>query len=175
MIKSSFVLIVFVISLSFFGAKIETSISAKDKVFKPDLSKIVKGKGWKVENRNVSLISDSGKKGVSFDEKEGVGIAWLEDYKFKNGTIEFDVKGKNVLQKSFVGVAFQAIDETNYDAIYFRPFNFKSEDEDRRSHGVQYIASPNYDWKKFAKNLQTNMNSRLNRPQTRMNGFMSAS
>lgn len=145
MIKYLFVLTVFAVSLLVFGAKFED----KDKIFKPNLSKIVTGKGWKVVNRNVSLFNEAGKKGIRFDEKADVGIAWLEDYKFKNGTIEFDVKGKNVLQKSFVGIAFQAIDETNYDVIYFRPFNFTSEDPDRHSHAVQYIASPNYGWKKL--------------------------
>lgn len=138
-----------VTSLFVISSKFETIVTAQDKIFKPKLSNIVKGKGWKIVNRNVVLINEGGKKGVRFDEKADVGVAWLEDYKFKNGTIEFDVKGKNVLQKSFVGIAFQAIDETNYDVIYFRPFNFKSEDADRRSHAVQYIASPNHDWKKL--------------------------
>ncbi len=149
MIKYLLILTMFLVTLFFLGAEFETIVTSKDKVFKPKLTKIIKGKGWKVVNRNVSLISEDGKKGIRFDEKEGVGVAWLEDHKFKNGTIEFDVKGKNVLQKSFVGIAFQAIDETNYDAVYFRPFNFKSEDPERRSHAVQYIASPDYGWKKL--------------------------
>lgn len=131
------------------GTWLETVATAKDKVFKPKLSNIIKGKGWKVVNRSASLIKADGKKVIHFDEREGVGIAWLDDYKFKNGTIEFDVKGKNVLQKSFVGIAFQATDDENYDAIYFRPFNFKAEDTDRRSHAVQYLASPVYGWKKL--------------------------
>jgi hypothetical protein len=134
---------VFAVSLLVFGAKFE------DKIFKPDLTKIVTGKGWKVINRHVSLINESSRKGVRFDEKADAGIAWLEDYQFRNGTIEFDVRGKNVLQKSFVGLAFQAKDETNYDVIYFRPFNFRSEDPERHAHAVQYIASPDYGWKRL--------------------------
>ena len=149
MTKYIFIVLIFVVSLFAFVVKFETIAAAKDKVFKPNLSNIVKGKGWKVSNRKVTLINEGGKKGVQFDEGKGEGIAWLSDYKFKNGTIEFDVKGKNVLQKSFVGIAFQAIDETNYDVIYFRPFNFKTDDADRRSHAVQYIAAPDYGWKKL--------------------------
>lgn len=149
MTKYIFILTIFVFSLFALAVRFETIAEAKDKVFKPKLSNIAKGKGWKLVNRTAVSFNENGKKGVRFDEKEGVGIAWLNDYKFKNGTIEFDVKGKNVLQKSFVGIAFQAIDETNYDVIYFRPFNFKTDDADRRSHAVQYIASPDYGWKKL--------------------------
>ena len=36
------------------------------------------------------------------------------------------MKGKDVQGASFVGVAFHGIDGTTYDAIYFRPFNFKT-------------------------------------------------
>ena len=36
-----------------------------------------------------------------------------------------------------------------YDAIYFRPFNFRAEDPVRRSHAVQYISSPIYMWQKL--------------------------
>ena len=78
-----------------------SGVEAEGKVLKPKLSDVVKGKGWKLFNRKASLVDETGKKGVRFDSAKGEGIAWLNDYKFKNGTIEFDVKGKNVLQKSF--------------------------------------------------------------------------
>ncbi len=54
------------------------------------------------------------------------GIAWINDIRFSDGIIEFDVKGKNVLQQSFVGFAFHGSNDSTYDAVYFRPFNFKS-------------------------------------------------
>ena len=130
-----------------FGSTMQLPAAVGDKVYKPRLSNIVKGKGWKVVNRKVSLVDEGGKKGVQFDGKADVGIAWLDDLEFKDGTIEFDVRGKNVLQKSFVGVAFQAKDDAIYDVIYFRPFNFKSDDPERLGHAVQYIASPDHDWK----------------------------
>ena len=117
--------------------------------FMPDLTKVVTGVGWQVFNRTASPIDVGKKKGVRFDERTEAGVAWLKDYNFKDGVIEFDVKGRNVLQKSFLGVAFHALDETNYDLIYFRPFNFKSDDPARRGHAVQYISSPNYGWQKL--------------------------
>jgi hypothetical protein len=73
----------------------------------------------------------------------------LPEIEFTNGTIEFDLKGKDVLQQSFVGVAFHGVDGTTYDAVYFRPFNFKAADAARRSHGVQYVSQPTYPWQKL--------------------------
>lgn len=141
----------FVLStLAFTGAlSIPIRTLSRETAFEPDLTKLAEGKGWRVFNRSVSLIEPGAKKGVRFDERAGAGTALLKDYEFKNGVIEFDVKGKNVLQKSFVGIAFHALDETTYDGIYFRPFNFRSEDPVRRSHSVQYISQPTYPWPKL--------------------------
>jgi hypothetical protein len=120
-----------------------------DAVFEPDLAGIVEGKGWQVFNRDASLFNRGAKRGVRFDERAGDGVALLKGYTFKTGTIEFDVKGRNVLQKSFVGIAFNVLDETTYDAVYFRPFNFRSDDPLRRSHAVQYISPPTHTWRKL--------------------------
>ncbi len=76
-------------------------------------------------------------------------MAYLQGIEFSNGTIEFDVRGKDVQQQSFVGVAFHGVDGTTYDAIYFRPFNFKTEDPARRKRAVQYISHPTYTWQKL--------------------------
>lgn len=115
-----------------------------------DLSKLVVGKTVKVYNREVNIVS-SGSTGsyIHLNEREGAGIAWLEGVQFTDGVIEFDVKGRNVLQKSFVGIAFHGSNDSTYDAIYFRPFNFKSSEEERRNHSVQYISLPKYDWPKL--------------------------
>lgn len=74
------------------------------------------------------------------------GIAWIKNKQFTSGTIEFDVKGKNVLQQSFVGIAFHGVNDSTYDAIYFRPFNFQVPEAGRRGHSVQYISLPSNDW-----------------------------
>jgi hypothetical protein len=52
-------------------------------------------------------------------------------------------------QQSFVGIAFHLVDSTTFDAIYFRPFNFQATDSSQRSHAVQYISMPGYDWEKL--------------------------
>ncbi len=124
-------------------------VTAQKKAITPDLSKLAAGRGWKVHNRTVTALNEDGKQGVRFDEKEGDGVAWLEGVKFGDGTLEFDVRGKDVLQRSFVGLAFHGVDAQTFDAIYLRPFNFRSTDLVRRIHAVQYIAHPTFTWNKL--------------------------
>lgn len=135
------------IILFFIDGGPEFNAAAKDKVFKPKLERILKGKDWRVVNREVSLLNENGRKAVKFSDKDKAGGAWLDTLTFKNGTIEFDARGRDVFQKSFIGVAFQAVDDNNYDLVYFRPFNFKADDPVRRRHAVQYMAAPDNDWK----------------------------
>ncbi|NLR61599.1 DUF1080 domain-containing protein [Chitinophaga polysaccharea] len=92
---------------------------------------------------NRSLIKDSV---IHLNKADGPGVAWISNQEFSNGTIEFDVKGKNVLQQSFVGLAFHGQNDSTYDAVYFRPFNFQVPEPGRRAHSVQYISLPKYDW-----------------------------
>ncbi len=97
-------------------------------------------------NRHVTPFTEGSRNGLRFDEMSGNGFGWWPETKFADGTIEFDVRGKDVFQRSFVGVAFHGVDEKTYDAIYFRPFNFRASDAARRNHAVQYIAMPDFDW-----------------------------
>lgn len=97
-----------------------------------------------LSNRSISPGEESG--GIHLDARQGEGIAWIKDKEFKNGTIEFDVKGKDAFQASFVGIAFHGVNEAIYEAVYFRPFNFQTTDLTRVMHAVQYIARPKFDW-----------------------------
>jgi hypothetical protein len=100
-------------------------------------------------NREVTKLSD--RNGVHLSAREGNGVAWIEGSDFKTGTIEVDVRGRDVLQRSFVGLAFHAKDDATYEAVYLRPFNFRAEDPVRRDHAVQYISLPDYDWPRLRK------------------------
>ena len=108
----------------------------------PDLQNAAQ---WNVVNRTATPLSDNGKKGVSLNEVANNGLMIFKGGDFSNGVIELDIKGSNKMQQSFVGFAFHGQDANTFDAIYFRPFNFKSDDAMRRSHSVQYISMPNYD------------------------------
>ena len=103
----------------------------------------------KVSNRQMTPLDEGGRHGLRLDAREGDGVAWWPDVPFGNGTIELDIRGKDVLQQSFVGVAFHGVDETTFDAVYFRPFNFRSDDPIRQSHAVQYVSHPTYTWNKL--------------------------
>ena len=118
-----------------------SSVAAQQRTIEP--------KDVQVFNRSVSALSDGTRKGVRLNEQPGEGVAYLKGIEFSNGTIEFDVRGKDVQGQSFVGVAFHGLDSTTYDAIYLRPFNFRTEDPARHSHAVQYISHPTYTWQKL--------------------------
>lgn len=122
------------------------------KVTVPDLASLFTNGSIKTYNRAATL-NESGdrKKVIHLDEKPDAGIAWLDGTEFKEGTIELDLKGRNVPQRSFVGIAFHGVDDKTYDGIYFRPFNFKSAETERRNHSVQYISLPENDWPKLRK------------------------
>lgn len=141
-----FKMIFLVVSVTLLAAAV---IAAQKKSIQPDVTKIPEGKGWKVSGRKVTAVTDEKHKAVQFDEAAGQGFAWLEGVEFENGVIEFDVRGKDELQKSFVGVAFRGLDDTNQDVVYFRPFNFKAENQVRRIHAVQYVSHPTFTWKKL--------------------------
>ncbi len=124
-------------------------VGGQQKTIEPDLGLLADGKGLNGSNRTISRISDGARKGVRLSEAQGEGPAYLPGIEFANGTIELDMKGKDVQGASFIGVAFDGVDATTYDAIYFRPFNFKTEDQARVLRAVQYISHPAHPWEKL--------------------------
>jgi len=131
------------------GLSATSRVLAQKKAIEPDLAALAEGKGLKVFNRSLSVLNDGARKGARLSESPGDGVAYLEGIEFTNGVIEIDIRGKDVQQQSFVGVAFHGLDEKTYDAVYFRPFNFRTEDQARRIRAVQYIAHPTYTWQKL--------------------------
>ncbi|HXL58555.1 MAG TPA: hypothetical protein VN958_19970, partial [Chitinophagaceae bacterium] len=98
-------------------------------------------------NREISVsATDHEKVIVHLNSRPNDGVEWINNVTFEKGVIEFDAKGKNILQQSFVGIAFHGLNDSTFDAVYFRPFNFQSPDPARKSHSVQYISLPQYDW-----------------------------
>jgi hypothetical protein len=95
-------------------------------------------------NRQVSHLQERG--GIHVSAAEGPGVVWIDGTDFGEGSIEVDVRGKDVLQQSFVGVAFHRKDDQTYESVYVRPFNFQATDPSRRNHAVQYMQVPEFDW-----------------------------
>lgn len=114
-----------------------------------DLQSLFKEKKLTAYNRNISSSADKKTRGINLDENSGEGIVWLNDVTFSTGTLDIDLRGKDAFQKSFLGLAFHASNDSTYDAIYFRPFNFHATDSVRKIHAVQYISHPIYTWKKL--------------------------
>ena len=144
--KKNIPLLIFPVILLMCGVSL-----AQEKTVIPDLSQITNQECWGVYNRVVSLKKENGNAALYLNGQEGDGFVWLKDFDFNNGIIEADIKGKNVNGNSFVGIAFHGLNDTTYDVVYFRPFNFLSEDFVRKSHSVQYISHPVYTWYKLRK------------------------
>ena len=75
----------------------------------------------------------------------------MTDSAFTEGTLQVDVRGRDVLQKSFLGLAFHGKDDNTYESVYLRPFNFRATEADRHQHAVQYMAAPDFDWPRLRR------------------------
>ncbi len=120
--------------------------SFAQKTISINIQKKVKRDDVHVINRDIEKLSEPGHKGIRLDARYGDGIAWLKDFEFAEGIIEFDVRGKDLKQHSFVGIAFHGYDTLTYEAIYLRPFHFRTSELPYKNRAIQYIARPIYRW-----------------------------
>ena len=100
-------------------------------------------------NRTHTVVQESGRPVVRLDANAGDGMAIVAGAPFVEGTIELDARGEDVQQQSFVGVAFGVQDDSTYEAVYLRPFNFRTPDTARAKRTVQYVSQPAYPWPKL--------------------------
>ncbi|HUS00177.1 MAG TPA: hypothetical protein VMY77_00535 [Chitinophagaceae bacterium] len=114
-----------------------------------DFKTAIASSAIEVYQREIKIDSSTKTTILIANEAAGKGIIWLKDIKFDNGIIELDIKGRDVLQKSFVGIAFHGINDTIYESVYFRPFNFRATDSVRKIHAVQYMSMPQNEWSKL--------------------------
>lgn len=122
----------------------------------PNLGTIADGKAWRVIHAEAQPLAVDGRPAVRLvaegDSANGiVGLALPNGLTFSTGTLEIDLKGRNVRGRSFLGVAFNVVDEKTFEAVYFRPFNFLA-DESIRGRSVQYIAWPGNTWEHLRRN-----------------------
>src|SRR5216110_3304621 len=116
-----------------------------------DVTAVGKDPRWQVAGRTTAVVDTNGKRALRMIEVAPLmGLVWLKDYDFGNGTIEVDLLGRTQpLQSSFLGVAFHIADAQTYEVVYFRPFNFRAADSTRHSHAVQYVSQPAWPWEKL--------------------------
>ncbi len=136
--------------------------------------------GQKQKNINLASLNARGKlqavnrtinAGIQNDtafihviENKGEGIIWLPIKKLTNGTIEIQMRGKDVFKKSFLGIAFHGKDDTTYDAVYCRPANFFAKDSIIRTHAIQYVSHPLYTWKKLREDQNAKFEKEIINP-----------
>jgi hypothetical protein len=95
------------------------------------------GKTQKIDLKNRSLwtvyrrLSPVWKDTIVLNKTEDEGMMVLNNLAIGNGIIEFDLKGENILQQSFIGIAFNIQNDSTFENIYFRPFNFINPDTAR--------------------------------------------
>ena len=105
--------------------------------------------------KNHQLLTDSSTNTQLLNDKlhtNGIStqkIVWLKNVSFTEGSIDIDLRGKDVFLRSFLGIAFHAADTGHYELIYFRPFNFQYPDTARRRWSLQYVVEPDYPWDKL--------------------------
>jgi hypothetical protein len=118
----------------------------------PDLARFGAPGQWVLHNGETAAAVEGGvhvarlapvggnQKGSNF------ALALVSGLKFREGTIEVDLRGNGEAQASFLGIAFGVVDRTTHEAVYFRPFNFRAADADHHAHAVQYVAEPDFPW-----------------------------
>jgi hypothetical protein len=131
---------------------------ASQKAIAPEVGRIHDGKAWSLVNADAEVEAGTGvvrltPKGDLDAPGSHVGLALVEGVALGEGTLEIDLKGKGPEAASFLGVAFHAVDDQTFEAIYFRPFNFTRDGEKDgqpyRAHAVQYVAWPGNTWEKL--------------------------
>jgi hypothetical protein len=124
-----------------------TALLRAQVVTQPDLKNLPSGQGWKGSLDATKLVDKDGQPAIEFTKS---GVVWLEGFEFTNGEIEFDARGKSAPpQSNFMGVAFRVRDAQTYETVYFRPFNFRAEEPERKAHAVQYTCHPDWPWKRL--------------------------
>jgi len=131
--------------LAIFGILISILSCSENKYIELDKSKI------QLVNREYISTKDMEPNVIALDAQNSSGLAIINNLEFESGIIEFDIRGENNPGKSFVGIAFNIENDTTYEAIYFRPFNFLSPEKIRREHCMQYIFHPDFPWFRLRK------------------------
>jgi hypothetical protein len=125
-----------------------------------DLQQLLKDNKLQGFGRPFEVLAGESKKAIRCDD----GTAWIKGVNFSTGTIEVDLRGRDVFQQSFVGIGFHGEDAAKVDVVYFRPFNFRAADPVRKIHAVQYMSLPDYDWSRLRKEHEGVYEKEINPP-----------
>lgn len=114
-----------------------------------DLAELARRGGLRADARDVSELLDGAYRGVRVSAGRSFEVIWIESLTFATGTIDLDVRGKDVQSQSFLGIALGATDDSTYESVFVRPFNFRASDPLRRMHSIQYESMPAHPWSRL--------------------------
>jgi hypothetical protein len=130
---------------------------------KLNLASVLQEQQIKAVNRTLSLYENQ-EGAVEMNAAEGDGLAVLKEIAFETGSIELELLGENNPGRSFIGLAFNIQDAENFEAIYFRPFNFVATEQSRKDHMVQYVNHPEYTWYKLREERTMEFENEISAP-----------
>ncbi|MDQ6706481.1 MAG: hypothetical protein M3Z85_10960 [Acidobacteriota bacterium] len=110
-----------------------------------------------LKNVKAESVTFKGRKALRLTDADlnlpdGIRLALIGKTDFQDGVIEIDLAGDTLPGaapefRAFTGIAFRATPEgANYEAIYLRPKNGRSEDQLQRNHSAQYVSYPEFPW-----------------------------
>jgi len=134
------------ITITFFAILYFGYHSNAQKIINYNLADLLKNHQLIIDTSNHAHMLDDN---VNYNGISTKKIAWLKGVSFTEGTIDIDLRGKDVFLQSFLGIAFHATDNNHYELIYFRPFNFQYPDTARRRWSLQYVVEPEHSWSKL--------------------------
>jgi hypothetical protein len=101
--------------------------------------------------RSGMRVTDAGTQGLD----DASRLAVVPGSSFQDGTIEVNLSGDTAPNappelRGFAGIAFRiSADRSQFECLYLRPKNGRSEDQLQRNHSVQYISMPGFPWQKL--------------------------
>lgn len=114
-----------------------------------DLADLYKKGKLTIVNRELKVVSENGKNFIQLSENKEEGLIWLPIKDFNNGKITIRMRGKDIFQRSFIGITFHGLNDSTFDAVYCRPFNFFAKDSVRKIHAIQYVSQSKFTWKRL--------------------------
>jgi len=116
--------------------------------------------GLKPLNVKAESVTYRGRKSVritdaSASAPDGARLAIVSGTDFADGVIEAELTGDALpgmpdTVRGFTGIAFRVSpDGAQYECLYLRPKNGRSEDQLQRNHSTQYISAPDFPWQRL--------------------------
>jgi hypothetical protein len=119
-------------------------------------------KGLEVINVKAEPATYRGKQAIRLldapgSQRGGEQMAVIDGSDFKDGTIEVEIasaprSGASATARGFAGIAFRIQPQgSRFECFYLRPTNGRADDQLRRNHSAQYVASPDFPWERLRK------------------------